>query len=75
MNQLRKSYISWLVQRFYLHSTLRIHMSPRWGLPLEIRYFYKHVAPLGLNEPMHSQPPKSPLSGGLWKLHEGRRYW
>ena len=20
---------------------------------------------------MHSQPPKSPLSGGLWKLREG----
>ena len=23
---------------------------------------------------MHSQPPKSPLSGGLWKLREGRSY-
>ena len=24
---------------------------------------------------MHNQPPKSPLSGGLWKLHEGWSYW
>ena len=25
--------------------------------------------------PMHSQPPKSPLSGGLLELYEGRSYW
>ena len=32
---------------------------------------------LRINEtfPMHSQPPKSPLSGGLWKLRAGRSYW
>ena len=25
--------------------------------------------------PMHSQPPKSPLSGGLLKLRKGWSYW
>ena len=25
--------------------------------------------------PMYNQPPKSPLSGGLWKLRADRSYW
>ena len=43
-----------------MYHVLRFHMSPRWGLSLEIRIFYKHAAPLGLKELRHRQPPKSP---------------